>query len=231
MSESDLEERLAAVERAVTDGETDLTDVSRQASLAADVERLDARIDSLESTVEELSAAVEAVRGYAGNVRAVNRDVERRASAALATAETLEDIIADLDEVSPGQYQVSNSGTGGDTTASDASGSGQNREPPGGDQRATQHRRTKPRDAAAADGGQQGAVTGRRHPTGATSALERSTASAERVPEPAVDGDPESGPAPRQPSKERRGAPSSESRTDDARSQTEQFIERVRDTL
>jgi chromosome segregation ATPase len=89
MSET-LSDRLDAVERALTDGETDLTSVRERAALSAEVERLDARLDELEAQLEELDAAVEAVRGYAGNVRAVNRDVERRASAALAKAEALE---------------------------------------------------------------------------------------------------------------------------------------------
>lgn len=94
MPESDLADRLDAVERALTDDDTDLTDVRDRAALTADIDRLEARIADLEATVEELEAAVDAVRGYAGNVRAVNRDVERRASAALAKAEALETALA-----------------------------------------------------------------------------------------------------------------------------------------
>lgn len=90
MPGDDLAERLDAVERALTDDDTDLTDVRTAATLSEDVRRLEGRIAELETTVEELEAAVEAVRGYAGNLRAVNRDVERRASAALAKAEALE---------------------------------------------------------------------------------------------------------------------------------------------
>ena len=98
MTDSDLAERLDAVERALTDDGTDLTDVRDAAALASDLERLEARVDDLEAIVDELEAAVEAVRGYAGNVRAVNRDVERRASAALAKAEALESAVdADRD--------------------------------------------------------------------------------------------------------------------------------------
>jgi hypothetical protein len=95
MSETDLDARLDAVERALTDDETDLTDVREAAALAATVEDLEARVDDLEETVAELDAGLQAVRGYAGNVRAVNREVERRASAALAKVETLE---SSLDE-------------------------------------------------------------------------------------------------------------------------------------
>jgi len=89
MSEN-LADRLDAVERALTDGDADLTDVRERAALSGDVDRLETRVEELEAQVEELDAALEAVRGYAGNVRAVNREVERRASAALAKAEALE---------------------------------------------------------------------------------------------------------------------------------------------
>lgn len=97
MSDSDLAERLDAVERALTDDETDLDAVRDAAERDAAVDRLETRVDDLETTVEELEAAVEAVRGYAGNVRAVNREVERRASAALAKAETVERAVQGAD--------------------------------------------------------------------------------------------------------------------------------------
>lgn len=93
MTDSDLAERLDAVERALTDDETDLAAVRERATLSAEVDRLEARVEELEAQFEELNAAVEAVRGYTGNVRAVNREVERRASAALAKAEALESAV------------------------------------------------------------------------------------------------------------------------------------------
>jgi len=93
MSAHDLAERLDAVERALTDEETDLTELRDAAALTEDVTDLEERVAELEAAVEELDAAVEAVRGYAGNVRAVNREVERRASAALAKAEALESAV------------------------------------------------------------------------------------------------------------------------------------------
>lgn len=90
MSERDLDARLDAVERALTDGDTDLTDLREASGVAEDLQALEARLDTVESRLDELEAGLEAVRGYAGNVRAVNREVERRASAALAKAETVE---------------------------------------------------------------------------------------------------------------------------------------------
>ena len=47
---------------------------------------VDARLDDLEARVAELESATQAIRGYAGAIRAVNREVERRADLALARA-------------------------------------------------------------------------------------------------------------------------------------------------
>lgn len=103
----DLADRLDALEHAVADdpvehvdGGAETADLSGEAARSENVHRLERRVTDLEATVEELEAtaeeleaAVQAVRGYAGNVRAVNRDVERRASAALAKAEALESAV------------------------------------------------------------------------------------------------------------------------------------------
>ncbi len=84
-----LTERLAAVERAVTGVDrpvADLADAAGGASAAEERETLAERLDDVEARVEELEAATQAVRGYAGAIRAVNREVERRADLALARA-------------------------------------------------------------------------------------------------------------------------------------------------
>lgn len=91
MSDADeLDRRLRAVERALTDDDSDLTDLRDAAELTREVERLAARLDAAEECLDELAAATQALRGYVGNVRAVNQSVERRADAALAKAESLE---------------------------------------------------------------------------------------------------------------------------------------------
>lgn len=82
MPDEALEERLAAVERAL-DG-ADGTGVPQARSDLAD------RVADLEAQVAELEAAVQAVRGYVGNVRHVNEEVEGRADAAMAKAEAVE---------------------------------------------------------------------------------------------------------------------------------------------
>lgn len=88
MSES-IERRLAALERAVTDGDVDLTALASDADLADRVERAETRLEDLERQVTDLEAASQALRGYVGNVRSVNRDVEQRADAALAAVDRL----------------------------------------------------------------------------------------------------------------------------------------------
>ena len=90
-----LHERVAALERTITDGHAD--------EGLPDAARMDARLDDLESTVEdlgdqvaELDAAVQALRGFAGGVRAVDEAVERRADAAVARVDRLEAELAEV---------------------------------------------------------------------------------------------------------------------------------------
>ena len=53
------------------------------------IDRAD-RLDDLADRVAELEAAVQAVRGYVGEVQAINEDVERRADRALRKAQAIE---------------------------------------------------------------------------------------------------------------------------------------------
>ena len=87
----DLERRLAAVERAVDDdpATTEPTDSSG--------DELERRLGDLEARVDELDAALQAVRGFLGGVSAVNESVERRADAAVAAVERLEEEIDSRD--------------------------------------------------------------------------------------------------------------------------------------
>ena len=86
-----LRERVEALERAVTDGEHDLSAVADEAAALDRLEALESDVADLADRLEELEAATQALRGYVGNVRSVNTDVEQRADAALAKAEALED--------------------------------------------------------------------------------------------------------------------------------------------
>ncbi|WP_435074964.1 DUF7310 family coiled-coil domain-containing protein [Halorubrum sp. HHNYT27] len=81
-----LDERLQAVERALTGSDTAVADIGDSAAATAEREALAERVTDLESRVEELEAATQSIRGYVGSVRAVNREVEQRADLALARA-------------------------------------------------------------------------------------------------------------------------------------------------
>jgi len=86
-----LDERLSAVERALTGSDATVADLGDGAAAAAEREALESRVAEVESRVEELEAATQAIRGYVGSIRAVNREVERRADLALARASRGED--------------------------------------------------------------------------------------------------------------------------------------------
>ncbi|WP_424000026.1 DUF7310 family coiled-coil domain-containing protein [Haloarcula salina] len=90
-----LAERLRAVERAVTDGETAFPEVTDLGEYEERADALEDQVDDLADRTADLEAATQALRGYVGNVRAVNEDVESRANAALAAVDRLE---ARLDE-------------------------------------------------------------------------------------------------------------------------------------
>ena len=92
-----LEERVAALERTITDGHADdgLPEVAR---MDASLDELEATVDDVEDRVAELDAAVQALRGFAGGVRAVDEAVERRADAAVARVDRLEAELAEVRE-------------------------------------------------------------------------------------------------------------------------------------
>lgn len=93
----DLRERVEAVERALTDGDGDLTALAEGAAAAERIDALEADVADIREDVAELSAATQALRGYVGNVRSVNESVEERADAALAAVESLKERIEAAD--------------------------------------------------------------------------------------------------------------------------------------
>ena len=86
-----LEERVRALERTVTEGDYEFTELTEEAAARERLDELEAETADLADRVAELEAATQALRGYVGNIRAVNQDVERRADAALAKAESVEE--------------------------------------------------------------------------------------------------------------------------------------------
>lgn len=97
----DLRERVEAVERALTEGESDLTALAEGAARAERVDALAADVEALQNDVTELRTATQALRGYVGNIRSVNESVEERADGALAVAESLEDRVEALEDAGP----------------------------------------------------------------------------------------------------------------------------------
>jgi len=95
-----LAERVSTVERAVTDGECEFPDATELSEIERRLATVEDRLDELTERVDELDAATQAVRGYVGNVRSVNEDVEQRADTALAATERLE---RRLDKVAAGR--------------------------------------------------------------------------------------------------------------------------------
>jgi hypothetical protein len=92
MSDPDAErlaERVRAVERAVTGSDRPPAELADAAEATDRIATLEERVDGVEERLAELEAATEALRGYVGNVRSVNEDVERRAEAALSMARSL----------------------------------------------------------------------------------------------------------------------------------------------
>jgi len=101
-----LAERVRTVERAVGDGNHAFPGVEDVSALESRLDELESRLDDLEAQADELDAATQAVRGYVGNVRSVNTEVERRADAALAATDRLErrlDELADRGGCEPAQ--------------------------------------------------------------------------------------------------------------------------------
>lgn len=91
----DFLRRLEAVERAVSDGRTDLTAVSDAAATTERLARVEARVDDLEAELATLDGRLQAIRGYLGGVDGVSADVEQRADLALAKATELEAVVFD----------------------------------------------------------------------------------------------------------------------------------------
>jgi len=98
-----LEERVRTVERAVTDGDHDFPAVDELTELTERIDAIEQRVEELDERTTELEAATQALRGYVGNVRSVNEQVEQRADTALAATERLERRLEAGDAESPGR--------------------------------------------------------------------------------------------------------------------------------
>jgi hypothetical protein len=90
-----IEDRLAAVERAITEDQGERAELPTET--ADRVDAVEDDLGDLTDRVAELEAATQALRGYVGNVRAVNEEVQQRADAALAKAEAAQSALEERD--------------------------------------------------------------------------------------------------------------------------------------
>ena len=118
----ELEARIEALERAVTEGDHDLSELAAEGETRERLAAVETELEDLTERVAELEAATQALRGYVGNVRAVNSDIEQRADAALAKAESLESAIVGDQSDHPGRGG-SNTSDGAGTARSGADSS------------------------------------------------------------------------------------------------------------
>lgn len=124
MTDTDaVEERLRAVERAVAEGDAD-------ADLTDPTGELESRIDDLEATTTELESGLQAVRGYVGQVKSVDDEIERRADAAAAAVDDAEERIAALERrLDAGTVDAGDADTGAGDTGGVGDSGDANRKP------------------------------------------------------------------------------------------------------
>jgi uncharacterized coiled-coil protein SlyX len=90
MSEDELEARVAAVERALADGDATVAALSDAADVHDRLDDVEARLDALAERADALEATVQSLHGYVGELEHVNERVERRADAARAAVDRLD---------------------------------------------------------------------------------------------------------------------------------------------
>jgi len=93
-----IEQRLAAVERTVVDGDHDLEELADVSALTDDVRELESTVEEFSSRLAEVEADLESLGGYVSNVDSVNEDVQQQAFAAMATVDRLEERLDGLDD-------------------------------------------------------------------------------------------------------------------------------------
>lgn len=87
---TDIEDRVRALERAITERDDPAGPIPDIAEVDATATDLDERVSELESLVADLAARQEAVEAYVDRIEHVNESIERRADAALAAVDRLE---------------------------------------------------------------------------------------------------------------------------------------------
>ena len=94
-----VEQRLAAVERTVVDGDHDWDKLSDAAAVVGRLEDLESQIEDLEQRIAVLEGRSESFESYIGNVDTVNENVEQRADTAIASVDRLERQLVEIEQV------------------------------------------------------------------------------------------------------------------------------------
>jgi hypothetical protein len=100
-----LDERLAAVERAVTDDDLEPAALSDAATVERRLDAVEDRLDAMAERLAAAEAGVDAVRGHVGHERSTVDDVERTATTALATARRVQRRLDDGDGADPRRHR------------------------------------------------------------------------------------------------------------------------------
>lgn len=95
LDSTEITERLAAVERRLTDSGVD--PAADAAAVEARVSELEARADDIEERLASVESGLDALRGLVGEIERADGAVERRADAALAGVDDLEARVAALE--------------------------------------------------------------------------------------------------------------------------------------
>ncbi|MEY7850045.1 hypothetical protein AB7C87_12705 [Natrarchaeobius sp. A-rgal3] len=114
-----LDQRLSALERTVVDDEFDLAELSELTTLAADLDRLETRIEAQEMRIATLEGRTDSVEGYVGRIDAVNDAVETEAATALAVVDRLDRRVADLEHQLEGTSPSKTVDVGSETDVAD----------------------------------------------------------------------------------------------------------------
>jgi len=85
-----LEQRVEAVENAVTQGTTEFEDIKEIAELTAELESMGKKLEKIEQRLAAVEGATQSLEGYVGNVKSVNGETEKQADAAVAAVDRLE---------------------------------------------------------------------------------------------------------------------------------------------
>ncbi|MCG1002190.1 MULTISPECIES: hypothetical protein [Halobacterium] len=119
MSRDDIDERLRAVERALTDGDAAVSDLSDAAAVHGRLDAVEADLADLHERLDALDATVQSLHGYVGDIEAVNERVQRRADAAREAVERLEDERQRTPQHRPNADHTGGTATGDATTSAE----------------------------------------------------------------------------------------------------------------